>query len=399
MMSVMIRRSVFTGIFTISFAAALASAQTAWTLTTADFHTQSALLQGIDPAGVHVSINGVDSVVSLEQFLDITRATPASAAPAGRFLLHLSSEDRIGGDIVGIKGNDLVWKSPLLGEVALPLKRLVAIARPGVAIIPAQRREDVITLDNGDALRGLISDVANGSIVVTTDSGESKAPLASVKQVDFASTAGKAPAALTEFRVRFDDGSSVVAQSLKLASDKIELSIGKTALEPIDASHVAAVEQVNGPVSWLSSRQPAEDLYAPYYGKPRTGAARMNRSWNGIDPIRIGTEAFAHGIGVHSYSKLSWNLDGKYTTLRTRFAIESKEASDKADVTVRILLDGKTAYEQTHVRGGTLWPIVLVDLKDARQLSLEVDFGDNLDTQDRLDWIDCALLKNKPKVE
>jgi hypothetical protein len=65
-------------------------------------------------------------------------------------------------------------------------------------------------------------------------------------------------------------------------------------------------------------------------------------------------------------------------------------------VTVRVKLDDQVVHEQQNVRAGALSPVVLVDLGEAKELTLEVDFGANIDSEDRLNWIEPALLKVKP---
>ena len=67
-------------------------------------------------------------------------------------------------------------------------------------------------------------------------------------------------------------------------------------------------------------------------------------------------QRFSHGVGVHSYSRVTWDLDGSHEAFRTRYAIDTRDANTRADVTVRILLDGKVVFEQAHVRAGILSP-------------------------------------------
>jgi hypothetical protein len=366
-----------------------------WTLTTADFRTQSAALDSIDAAGVHVSANAGEKVIPFDQFLDLTRPV-AVMTPTGKFLLVLIGDDHISGEPVRIKGNDLIWSNSMLGEIAIPMKRVIALTRPGSAPPPAQRKEDVVTLANGDSIRGIVADFADGKVSVQADAGNSDVPLTSISQISFSATPGAA-ATLNGFRVRFDDGSTIVAESLKLAGEKVELLLRANSAVSVDVGKIAAIEQSNGPVSWLSARPPSENIYIPFIGSAQTGAAKMNRNWTGLDPIRFGTQEYGRGIGVHSYSRLSWPLDGSYEALRTLYAIDTKDANTRADVTVRILLDDKVVYEQAHVRAGTLSPVIIQDLKGAKKLTLEVDYGDNMDTQDRLNWIEPALLKHKPK--
>ena len=53
-------------------------------------------------------------------------------------------------------------------------------------------------------------------------------------------------------------------------------------------------------------------------------------------------------------------------------------------------------HEKKNVRAGTLSPVITVDLAGAKSLTLEVDYGAGTDVQDRLVWLEPALLKRKP---
>src|SRR5579884_214311 len=134
------------------------SAQAPWTLTTADFKTDSVLLKGIDASGVRVAApdGGAERAVPADQFLQIER--PVGAAPSpGRLMLHLTGGDRLGGEPVALRGESLVWKSPALGELTLPARRLVAVTAPDKPVPDDRPREDVLTLSNGDTVRGIIA--------------------------------------------------------------------------------------------------------------------------------------------------------------------------------------------------------------------------------------------------
>jgi hypothetical protein len=64
-----------------------------------------------------------------------------------------------------------------------------------------------------------------------------------------------------------------------------------------------------------------------------------------------------------------------------------------ADVTVMVLVDGQRRLEKTHVRRGTLFGPVRVDLSRAGRIELIVDYGDNGDLQDRFDWVEAGLIR------
>jgi hypothetical protein len=351
-------------------------------------------LRSIGDDGLHVSgATGTDEhIIPYDHFLELTRGG-APAQAAGKFTLHLLGGDRLGGMPTGIKGNDLLWSSPAVGDLSIPMKQLLAITLPGKAA-PQAQKQDVVTLGNGDILKGIIGSVSDGKISVQTDAGASEAPLASVATISFAGTAGSTKAD-KGFRIRFDDGESLIAGTITLKDEKLDLAIGK-ANRQIPLTRVAAIEQVNGPVSWLSTRAPAESVYIPYFGNDSLYPAKMDVNYKG-EEIRFRDTRFARGIGVHAYSRLAWDLDGTYAAFRTRYAIDGD--GPLADVTVRIKLDDKVAYEKEHVRAGVLSPVVLLDLANAKRLTLEVDFGANGSTQDRFNWIEPALLKEKPAPE
>lgn len=270
---------------------------------------------------------------------------------------------------------------------------MVAITPPAQNAPMERQHEDVVRLSNGDAVHGIIAAMNAETITVQTSNGNSEVPMNSVASINFAMTPGNA-SAQRGFRVRLDDGSSLVGSEARLDGNHLVLTFGKNADHKIDLAHVGTIEQVNGPVSWLSARTPSEAVYYRFIGGPQQPAAYMDRQWGGQRRIEFKGRVFAHGIGVHALSRLTWTLDGQYETFRTRYVIES-DAGGIADATVRIKLDDKVIYEKAHVRSGRISPVIYQDLKGAKKLTLEVD-GGSAYAQDTLDWIEPALLKVKP---
>lgn len=391
----MIRRPFLFGTLLVTVCAAAAFGQEKWLLTTAQFKTESVLLKGIDSSGVKIAPagGGGERTVAMDDFLDLTRSAP-TLQPTGRFVLHLAGGDQLSGEPIALKGDSLVWKSPDVGEITIPGSRMVAITAPGKPAPAERQHEDIVRLANGDTVHGIIAAMSGDKVTVqVTGGGNSDVPMTSIAAINFAATPRNG-SALKGFRVRFDDGSSLVGAEAKLDGNNLVLTLGRNAERKIPLTHVVAIEQVNGPVSWLSSRAPTEAVYYRFIGGPQQPAAYMDRSWGGQRPIDFKGRVFAHGIAVHALSRLTWTLDGKYEAFRTRYAIEG-DAGGLADATVRIRLDDKVAYEKAHVRSGRLSPVVLLDLKGAKKLTLEVDGGTGY-AQDALDWIEPALLKHKP---
>ena len=65
-------------------------------------------------------------------------------------------------------------------------------------------------------------------------------------------------------------------------------------------------------------------------------------------------------------------------------------------MTARIFLDGQPAWEARNIRAGPPAPPVIIDIAGHKTVTLEVDYGENYDVQDRFNWIEPAVLRNKP---
>lgn len=391
-----------------------ARAQESWTLSTANLQTESVGLRSIDDKGVNVvgGISAQPRTIPHEQFLQLDRSLPPVERPA-KFMLHMAGGDRVGGEPVNVENDRLTWRTASVGELTIPLRQVVALVKSGQGadVHGPGGAEDVVLLANGDTVRGIVSALSGADVSVkTADGGDVvKVTLDSIAAVYFATAGGPVPATsradkVPTYRVRLSDGSSVVGTSLSLAGDKLSIAIGGAGdARPIDLGKIVGIEQVNGPVSWLTSRTPSQEVQIPFVAASAVATEQpMWRTRIDTDvagqPLVVAGRAFKRGIGVHSYSRLVYPLDGTYKAFRTRYGIN--DSLVRADVTVRILVGEKTVHETKNVKAGVLSPVVVVDLPaDAKELVLEVDYGQGIDVEDRLNWLEPALLREKPKAE
>ena len=385
-------------------------ADSGWTLTTADFRQQSVSLEAIADDGVRVGVaGGSPTVVSFNAFLQLDRAAAAPRPSQGAFTLFLVSGDRVGGEPVGIEEEQMVWKSTAAGELRFPLKSLKALVR-GVASggggnqpppkLDEARIEDLVQMDNGDSVKGIVTGIGADKITVE---GEATldVPMDAVRVIYFALAGGPAAGGVANgeraFRVRFADGSSITGPAVRSDGKQLVLTLADKTTRELPLSLLSGIEQLNGPVSWLSSRTPEQVVQIPYFGA-LSWPTRMDMTVGGR-PIQFGNRTYSRGIGVHAYSRLDFALEGTYEAFRTQYAIAQEDKRQFADVTVRIKIDGATVHEQHGVKADALSPVTLIDLpQGAKMLTLEVDFGQANDTQDRFNWIEPALLREKPAV-
>ena len=395
--------SVFFASSVISVIAFLphAVAQSKWTLTGADFQSRQVEISSLDDAGVKFADQ---SKVNWTDVLLLDRDLPAQSqqqSAGGRFTLSLLGGDQFRGDPTSLDGETLHWNSPALGAIDVPLKQLSMLSRsirPAANAAGEKRTEDVVTLANGDVVRGILAGLADGAIKIQSQGSEIAIPLDTVATVALASTGPAAsnasPQAPRSFRVTLADDSIVTASALHSIGDQLILKLAGGERK-VPLSSVAGIEQLNGPVSWLSSRTPRENVQTPLLDTTRP--AKMDRTVAG-KPIAFADRTYARGIGIAPYSKITWPLDqaGDYKFFRTQYAMAGK--GQYADATVRIKLDDKVVHERKEFPAGELSPVVIVPLNGAKTLTLEVDFGGNYNVQDQLNWIEPALLKNAPPV-
>jgi NPCBM/NEW2 domain len=385
-----------------------AFAQSRWTLVTADFQSRPVKLVSLDERQLTVVMADDSSpqLIKWDQVLELDPATDPPTVPGGDFLVYLNDGDCLAGQPTSIANDGVAWQNNLLGDLNLSEDGVNSIVRSG-AIAPGldqARQTDAVRLTNGDSTAGVLDGLQSGSVAIRPAGSDSDAQISldKVAAILLASPAMQANSN-DAVRVWLADGSdlTVPLNELTQSSDgKLVVPLGGKQTKSVDFSSIARLEQINGPVCWLTSLTPTQIDYRPYLEEnfpPRfdhpVAEPRVT--------IRQKYPRFRHGIGVHSYTKLTFDVPDGFRAFRTQFAIDSIPGCDmtKADVTVRIIVDQKVVDQFPHVRFGGIAPPVVVDVTSAKSISLEVDYGDNLDAQDRFVWLDPAFLRNAPSTQ
>ena len=284
----------------------------------------------------------------------------------------------------------------MLAELKFPIDQVQAIMRvvdpPGLGEV---RKEDRIVLANHDQVSGVVLGIEAGKVSIQANSQTTTILLSSMDAILFASTPAAQKPPTEAYRITLRDQSRVTVHGLSLQGGLLSAQFpGSSEQRPVKLDDVVSIEHLNGPVSWLSDRTPITSEQAAF-ASDLSYPAQMDRNVFG-GPLRFEAETFAKGIGVHANSKLTFALDGSYRIFRTRYAIDTTGDCGKADVTVRVLLDGKPVHVREHVKAYQMSPVVNVDLANSKTLTLEVTAGAATDTQDRLDWLEAALVREAP---
>lgn len=125
----------------------------------------------------------------------------------------------------------------------------------------------------------------------------------------------------------------------------------------------------------------------------------FDREWAlGIDttllhrPISIGGRNFAKGLVMHSRSEATFRIEGAFAQFAATAGI-SDEMRERGCVSMRVVGDGRVLWEAEQVRGGAAPRDVLVSVRGIRDLTLQVDFDDDLDLGDHAVWAFARLLR------
>jgi len=384
----------------------VARGQGQWTLVTSDFQSRPVKLVSIDGHQIEVAAdNSTPQAIQWNQILELDSAAEATSA-SGDFLLRLNNGDSLAGEPVSINGDRVTWQNDLLGQLDLSEDNVNAIVRVG-AVAPdldQARQTDQVRLSNGDSTSGVLDGFQQGSVAIRPAGADSDAQI-TLDKVSAILLASPAPQQNTNnaIRIWLTDGSNLTVPMTGLSQSpdgKLVVAMGDKQSKSVDLPSIARIEQINGPVAWLTSLTPTQIDYRPFLEENFPPRFDHPVAEPGVT-IRQKYPRFRHGIGVHSYTKLTYDVPDGFRAFRAQFAIDSIAGCDmtKADVTVRIIVDQKIVNEFTHVRFGTISPAVNVDISSAKSISLEVDYGDNLDAQDRFVWLDPAFLRNAPTLK
>ena len=175
----------------------------------------------------------------------------------------------------------------------------------------------------------------------------------------------------------------------------------------------------HGKFTYLSDLTPrAHDgvVEYPYFGGPDAAPDNLDDYWFhyrndaavGGGALTLQTSelrrvVYAKGLGVHSYSRLSFELNGKYATVLADIGVDAA-AGRLGSVVFRVYADdalptkesegGEPLYDSGILRRSAPLQSITVNVRTVKVLHLVVDFGDNGDIQDHANWCKARAIKD-----
>jgi hypothetical protein len=332
--------------------------------------------------------------------------------PADQHIL-LANGDRIPVEAPRLVGEKLHFRHPDLGdgkEVSLPLAAVAVlwlttpdnVEHPDLLrrqLANATRARDRVLLRNGDALDGLFNALDTKRVEVELDRKPIEVKIDKVAAIAL-STDGvdklKQKGVYARVVLTGDARSHGTRLSLATAtSDGVTLQ-GTTAFGAsirVPLARVASLDMLQGAAVYLSELKPAKFEQTPYLGDGVKWPLAVDAAVTGRD-LRLNGSVYDTGLGMHSCSRATYALEGKYRRFEALVGLDDESGRDGA-VRIHLLADGKPLDlgkdREVTAKSGPL--AISVRIEGVKELTLEVDFGSRGDVQGHVNWADARVIK------
>ncbi|MGE5192801.1 MAG: NPCBM/NEW2 domain-containing protein [Deltaproteobacteria bacterium] len=189
------------------------------------------------------------------------------------------------------------------------------------------------------------------------------------------------------FRLASGDALSGAWVALEDKTFQVKPAWGRDIAFPREA--VVEVTGRNTKMVNLSELTPISVEQVPYFD--RVMPYVRDKAWNNR-PLKIDGKTYTRGLAVHSRCVLTYDLEGEFATFRALLGFD-EEVGDRGRVLCRVWVDDKEVFVKPDFRSGEKPLPVEVPVKGAKQLRLEVDFGEDEDVGDRVIWANARLYR------
>ncbi|NIL96935.1 MAG: hypothetical protein GTO53_05515 [Planctomycetales bacterium] len=306
---------------------------------------------------------------------------------------------------IAIEDEHVSFDSDTFGTIRLPMAQLRGILflqpendrlrdRMLDDILHGQQKNDLVMLENGDKLTGLVLTLQDDQLIFQTAAAKSTIALDQVVALVLNPTLARQPRQPDQFLlVGTHDGSRLVVESLKPAGRGVVMKTVAGLVVEAPLADIGYLQRVGGQAIYLSDIPIARYHHQPYLSLD--WPYQRDRNVQG-GRLRCGGQVYEKGIGVHSIAGLTYRLDRPYRQLQAELGID--DATEGAgSIILRIYTDdGSGQWEPKFtspiIRGGQPPTPIAVDIRGAKRLSLIVDVADRGDQQDHANLLDARLI-------
>ncbi|UCF33919.1 MAG: NPCBM/NEW2 domain-containing protein [Phycisphaerales bacterium] len=205
--------------------------------------------------------------------------------------------------------------------------------------------------------------------------------------VVFASGVQKQVDCPTTFELR--DGSVFTARLRSGSAERITVESSVGVVAELDLSVLARMRFRSSRVVYVSDLTPVTQRVEGRLH--REWPVGHDRSLTG-DPLSIAGRTFDKGLGMHSRTEVAYAIEGHFESFAATIGIDDS-VRPAGSVVFRMIGDGQTLFDSGLITGKDQAVNVLVDVKSIKDLTLVVDYGDDLDLSDHAVWGAARLIK------
>ncbi|MFP6871935.1 MAG: NPCBM/NEW2 domain-containing protein [Verrucomicrobiales bacterium] len=316
----------------------------------------------------------------------------------GRVVLICGSEIAASG--IKFFEEEVICRTPGLGELKLPVDAVRALRfgelqrgsrfQKGLLEWQASREQDTIFISGGAELQevdGLIEGIDANSLIFDRNDKLQVIPLVRAYGVVLASPLLKEderPACVLS-----------LAGGTRLRADIREFKEGKVGLSLVEGVElVIPWEQVlrigirSDRLEYLSDIEPLKDETRQILAPMR--AWNRDRSVSGL-PLKISDQTYDKGLGFASGMSVTFPNEGLHDLFLAEIGIDV-DAGIHGDCEFVVFCGEREVYRK-RMRGGEPAELVKVDITGSSEVTLRVDFGEDLDIADHADWGDACFLQ------
>lgn len=262
-------------------------------------------------------------------------------------------------------------------------------------LLDRKSSRDELRLLNGDLVGGELTGWQGGVLSLKTGVAEVKLPSGELRDIGLnTELLTRTESKKLNWLVSLADGSRITlrAEESRLDGDVLKAKHVSGAIWEIPFEAVRELRVLNGRAVWLSELTPVEFQHTPFLAGSREWPARRDRSVAG-SPLRLSGREFPTGIGVHSRSRLTYELTAKDRLFSATIGFDDESVGTGTAV-VAVEVDGRRLFVTSRLaRDSGPLRLPLLDVSDAKRLTLIVDFGEQGDVQDHVNWCDAVLLR------
>ena len=252
--------------------------------------------------------------------------------------------------------------------------------------------DDLVLLTNGDRSAGQFAGAGETDVRLLLEGRTLAIPRRRVAAIAFSPELISVPAAPPERQIVLTTSGWLTVTGLTGSTNGTlegQTRFGETI--QFRAGSIRRIQFLGSHVISLTDIKPAQVEFTPWLS--RQWPVRFNRSLTD-HPLALEEQVYTRGIGMHSRTRISYALDGKYD----RFSVTAglaDSAGSLGNVAIAIEVDGEIVERRERVtRGSGRVEFDGISVTDAETLRLIADFGANGDIRDRVNWCAPILIRD-----